>query len=177
MSGPPRAGLLRGVPHGALLDAGNASWTLEDPHHTLEVLAPVAVTTGVRDSRLWLEGGGAAVTWTPLGTGNVGIARWQKRLAELRPDVPFSLEMINVSRPRMFDFRRPEFWEAYKDVPAWVFAKFLRLAEEGEPYWAPQPPDGVAPNSPEHKAWAKTLEREDCERDLAYCRNELGLGA
>lgn len=162
---------------GALLDAGNAAWTLEDPHHAMEVLAPIAVTTGVRDSRIWLEGDGAAVMWVPLGKGNVDIARWRKRLAELRPDLPFSIEMINVPGPRMFDYRKPKFWDAYKDVPAWVFAGFLSLAEAGEPYQAPQPPAGAAPNSPAHREWAKTLEREDCERDLAYCRHELGLGA
>jgi sugar phosphate isomerase/epimerase len=162
---------------GALLDAGNAAWTLEDPHHTLEVLAPLAVTTGVRDSRIWLEGDGAAVMWVPLGEGNVDIARWQKRLAGLRPDLPFSLEIINVRGPRMFDYRKPEFWEAYKDVPAWVFAGFLNLAEKGKPYLAPAPPNGADPNSAAFKEWAKEQERRDVERDLAYCRKTLGLGA
>ncbi len=162
---------------GALLDSGNAAWTLEDPHHTLEILAPIAVTTGVRDSRIWLEDDGAAVMWVPLGKGNVDIARWQKRLAELRPDLPFSLEMINVPRPRLFAFSKPEFWESYRDVPAWVFATFLRRAESGESYQAPAPPTGAAADSPAYRAWARDLERGDVERDLAYCRNELGLGA
>ena len=150
---------------GALLDSGNASWTLEDPHHTLEILAPLAVTTGVRDSRIWSEGDGIAVMWVPLGEGNVDIARWQRRLAELRPDLPFSLEIINVPKPRMFDVRKPEFWQPYRDVPAWVFAKFLTLAEKGAPYQAPAGPGG------------KDQERRDVERDLAYCRETLGLGA
>ena len=162
---------------GALLDSGNASWTLEDPHHTMEVLAPIALTTGVRDSRIWLEGDGAKVMWVPLGKGNVDIARWQKRLAELRPDLPFSLEMINLPRSRPFEFRKPEFWKAYKDVPAWVFATFLRLAEEGKPYQAPAPPAGVSPDTDAYRRWARKLEREDVQRDLAYCREELGLGA
>jgi sugar phosphate isomerase/epimerase len=150
---------------GALLDAGNAAWTLEDPHHTMEVLAPLAVTTGVRDSRIWSEGEGVAVMWVPLGEGNVDIARWQRRLAELRPDLPFSLEIINVPKPRMFDTRKPEFWTAYRDVPAWVFAGFLNLAEKGAPYQPPAGPGG------------KDRERLDVERDLAYCRNQLNLGA
>lgn len=162
---------------GALLDSGNASWTLEDPHHTMEVLAPIALTTGVRDSRIWVEGDGAAVMWVPLGEGNVDIARWQKRLAELRPDLPFALEIINVPRPRMFDVRKPEFWESYRDVPAWVFMKFWKLAEEGGPYLAPAPPAGTEPNTDAFRSWAKEQERRDVERDLGYCRKQLGLGA
>ncbi|MEZ5363377.1 MAG: sugar phosphate isomerase/epimerase [Bryobacterales bacterium] len=162
---------------GALLDSGNAAWTLEDPHHTMEVLAPIAVTTGVRDSRIWMEGDGVAVMWVPLGEGNVDIARWQRRLAELRPDLPFSLEIINVPRPRMFDVRKTQFWDEYHDVPAWVYAQFLALAESGKPYQAPGPPAGVESGSDAAKAWAKEQERRDVERDLAYCRNQLGLGA
>ena len=162
---------------GALLDAGNAAWTLEDPHHAMEVLGPIAATTGVRDSRIWLEGDGAAVMWVPLGEGNVDIVGWQKRLAEIRPDLTFALEIINVRSPRMFNYRKPEFWNEYRDVPAWVFAGFLRLAEDGKPYQAPAPPEGAEPNSAALREWAKEQERKDVERDLAFCRNQLGLGA
>lgn len=157
---------------GALLDAGNAAWTLEDPLHTLETLAPLAVTTGVRDSAIWETETGAAVMWVPLGRGVVDIRRWYARLRELRPDLTFSLEMINVPRPRGFSYRTPEFWEAYRDVPAWVFVGFENLARRGRPYVAPQPPAGA-----DEKAWAAELERTDCENDLRFCREELGLGA
>ena len=61
---------------GTLLDAGNATWTLENPFHTLEVLAPLALTTGIRDSRIWMADGTVHVMWVPMGAGNVGIDRW-----------------------------------------------------------------------------------------------------
>ena len=157
---------------GALLDAGNASWTLEDPMHTLETLAPLAVTTGVRDSAVWEIETGAAVMWVPLGKGNVDMKKWFTRLSELRPDLTFALEMINVGGPRNFEYRKPEFWDAYRDVPAWVFADFQELARSGKPYQAPQPPSDA-----ERKAWAQELERTDCENDLRYCRETLGIGA
>ena len=35
---------------GACLDAGNPVWAIEDPHLTLETLAPYVVTSHVRDS-------------------------------------------------------------------------------------------------------------------------------
>lgn len=161
---------------GALLDAGNASWTLEDPLHTLETLAPYAVTTGVRDSRVWKTDDGAAVMWVPLGIGNVDMQRWFKRLSELRPDLTFSLEMINVPGPRLFDYAKPEFWEAYRDVPAWVFAKFVTLAESGGPYVAPRAPVSRDENRQAYDTWNAELQRLDAERDLEYCRQVLGLG-
>ncbi len=161
---------------GALLDAGNAAWTLEDPLHALEVLAPYAVTTGVRDSRIWKTDDGAAVMWVPLGAGNVGIQRWFERLRELRPDLTFSLEMINVPGPRLFEYAKPQFWDEYRDVPAWVFAQFVMLAERGGPYIAPQAPVSPKENKEAFDAWNAELQRVDAERDLQYCREVLGLG-
>jgi len=161
---------------GALLDSGNAAWTLEDPLHTLETLAPIAVTSGIRDSRIWSVPEGANVMWVPFGKGNIGIRKFAARFQELRPDLTFALEMINVGAPRTFPHRRPEFWEAYRDVPAWVFAGFEKLASEGESYQAPQPPAGVQPKTDAHAAWARELERADAEADLRFCREELGFG-
>ncbi len=161
---------------GALLDAGNASWTLEDPLHTLETLAPYAVTTGVRDSRVWRTDDGAAVMWVPLGIGNVDIQRWFARMRELRPDLTFALEMINVPGPRLFDYAKPEFWEDYRDVPAWVFAKFVMLAESGGPYAAPRAPMSRDDDRAGFDAWNVALQRLEAERDLEYCRQVLGIG-
>jgi len=162
---------------GALVDAGNAAWTLEDPVHTLETLAPYALTSGVRDSRIWETEEGASVMWVPFGKGNVGIERWKQRLSELRPDLTFELEIINLRTPRVFAYRKPEFWETYRDVPAWVFAGFEKLAREGRPYTeAPQPPAGVAPRSDAFNRWAAEQERRDVEADLAFSREKLGLG-
>lgn len=147
---------------GALLDAGNATWTLEDPLHTLEVLAPYALTTGIRDSRIWLDGDGVHVMWVPLGQGNIGIDRWAARFRELRPDLAFSLEMINLRSSRRFAVREPGFWEHYRDVPAWVYEKFMHLARNGEAYEAPAG-DPVE------------LERREVAADLAYARELLGM--
>ena len=147
---------------GTLLDSGNATWTLEDPHHTLEVLAPLALTTGIRDSRIWIDAGAVHVMWVPMGQGNVGIDRWARRFAELRPDLAFSLEVINLRTPRKFAVRDRAFWERYRDVPAWVYERFMSLARVGTPY---SPPAGDPVE----------LEREEVSADLAYSRQLLGL--
>ena len=147
---------------GALLDSGNAAWTLEDPHHTLEVLAPCALTTGIRDSRIWQDGDGINVMWTPMGEGNVDIDRWARRFGELRPDLPFSLESINTPSPRKFAVHDPQFWEHYRDVPTWVYAGFAARARRGEPYAAP----GGDPVE---------RQRLDVAADMAYSRKLLDL--
>lgn len=147
---------------GALLDAGNATWTMEDPHHTLEVLAPLALTTGIRDSRIWMEDGTVHVMWVPMGQGNVGMDRWARRFGELRPDLAFSLEIINLRSARGFAVSDHAFWEDYRDVPAWVYERFLALARAGEPY----EPAGGDPVQ---------LERLEVTADMAYTRKLLGL--
>lgn len=159
---------------GALIDAGNAAWTLEDPHHTLETLAPYALASGVRDSAIWLTGKGADVMWVPLGDGNVDIAAWARRYVELCPGKAFSLEIINVRSPRSFEFLDAAFWDAYRDVPAWVFAGFLSRARQGSAYTkVPAGPQGEAQDSPAFRQFLAEQERRDVERDVVFARKLL----
>ena len=51
---------------------GNPVWTVEDPHLTLDTLAPY-VTSHMRDSALWKTPEGIAVRWTRMGEGNMGM--------------------------------------------------------------------------------------------------------
>jgi sugar phosphate isomerase/epimerase len=162
---------------GALVDAGNAAWTLEDPLHTLETLAPYALTTGVRDSAIWETETGAVVQWVPFGEGNIGIRRWAERFKELCPNTTFELEIINLRSPREFAYWKPEFWKDYRDVPAHVFAGFERIARTGKPYEKlPSGPAGADPKSPEFKQFLVDQERRDVEHDIGFCKQELGLG-
>ncbi len=117
---------------GACIDSGNAAWALEDPHAVLERLAPYALTSHMRDSALWLSPEGIVVEWTRLGDGTVDIARYVREYADLCAGRAISIEVI-TNRQRPFNFRDPEFWEAYPAMPAADFARFLTLAEKGEP--------------------------------------------
>ncbi len=163
---------------GALIDPGNATWTLEDPLHTLETLAPYCVTTGVRDSAIWEVPSGAASQWVTMGEGNVNIARWAKRFTELCPGKPFSLEIINLRTPRVFNYREPDFWKRYRDVPAWVFAGFENLAHAGVEYSnVPPGPAGAASDSPEFKQFLIDQERRDIEQAVQYSKEVLRIGA
>ena len=151
---------------GACLDSGNPCWTLEDPHVTLEALRPYVLTSHVRDSAVWQTPHGAAVTWVRMGEGNVGIADYVRKYAAACPGRALSLESI-VFGPKMFDYREPKFWDAYRDIPAWNFEQFVALAEHGKPQ----------PDRPWDRPDAAAREREDLEASLAFTKKILNSPA
>ena len=121
---------------GSCLDSGNPLWTIEDPHLTLEMLAPYVLTSHVRDTAVWNTPQGIAVAWTRMGEGNIGIEDYVREYAAKCPGRALSLEII-VTGPRFFNYRDPKFWDAYRKTPAWEFARFLSLADKGTPREAP----------------------------------------
>ena len=151
---------------GACLDSGNPLWTLEDPHLTLETLSPYVLTSHVRDSAVWREKDRVAVQWVRMGEGNIGIREYARKYRELCPGRAFSLEVI-VTQPRTFAYGDPKFWDAYRNTPAWEFARFLALADKGQPR-PPRP-------APASKEAGVTREREDLEASIRFVHDELGI--
>jgi len=147
---------------GAVIDSGNPLWVLEDPHVTLETLAPYALTSHVRDSAVWRTPEGVAVAWTRMGEGNVGIDDWVRKYRTLCRGKAISLEII-VTGARNFPIFDPKFWDAYRAVPAWELARFLALADKGKPL--------TVPPVPKEEAAAK--ERADLEASAAYVKRLL----
>jgi sugar phosphate isomerase/epimerase len=151
---------------GACLDSGNPAWTLEDPHVTLEALHPYVLTSHVRDSAVWRVPEGIAVAWVRMGEGNVDIDSYCRKYAELCPGRALSMESI-VTGPRVFATRDAKFWEAYRDIPAWDYERFLEVAERGQARPAPaRPADAEA---------GRRREREDLEASLDHTRKVFGL--
>jgi sugar phosphate isomerase/epimerase len=143
---------------GVCLDSGNPLWTIEDPHLTLETLHPYVLTSHVRDTAVWAVPEGAAVAWTRMGEGNIGIDSYVQKYRQLCAGKALSLEII-VTGPRIFPYRKPEFWERYRRTPAWEFERFAALVEDGKPRPAP-----AAAKDPAQ------LQREDLEASLAYTK-------
>ena len=141
---------------GACLDSGNPLWTIEDPHLTLETLAPYVLTSHVRDTALWRVPEGVAVQWVRMGDGNVNIQDYVKKYLESCPGRALSLEII-VTQPRIFRIYEPAFWQSYRRTPAWEFARFLALAERGSPRPA---------SPPVPKERAAEAERADLEASI-----------
>jgi sugar phosphate isomerase/epimerase len=148
---------------GAVIDSGNPVWALEDPHLTLETLAPYILTSHVRDSYLWKTPEGVAVQWTAMGEGNVDIAKWVARYRELCPGKALSMEIIVIPQ-RKFQVFDAKFWEAYRDTPAWEFSRFLAWAEKGSP--RPDPPKL-------DKDAALAKERRDLEISIDFTKKLL----
>lgn len=147
---------------GAVVDSGNPLWALEDPHVTLDELAPYALTSHVRDSAVWRTENGIAVAWTRMGEGNLAISGWVRKFRELCPGKAVSLEII-VTQPRTFPIYDPKFWDAYRNVPAWNLARFLAIAESGKPLSVPAVP----------KEQAALKEREDLEASAVFTKQLL----
>jgi len=150
---------------GVCLDSGNPLWALEDPHLTLETLYPYVLTTHCRDTAVWRVPEGAAVAWVRMGDGNVGITEYIAKLRRLRPDLPVTLEII-VTNARVFPYLDQKFWEPYRNQPAWEFARFLKIAEQGHPREPLPPLRGDA---------AQARERADLEASLIFTRNILNV--
>jgi sugar phosphate isomerase/epimerase len=149
---------------GACIDSGNPLWTIEDPHLTLETLSPFVLTSHLRDSAVWRVPEGAAVAWVRMGEGNVGIDDYVRKYAALCSGRALSIESI-VTGPRVFAFREPKFWEAYRNTPAWEFERFLEIADRGKPL--PPQPRIADPEA------ARRKEREDFEASLEYLKRLL----
>ncbi len=150
---------------GACLDSGNPLWTIEDPHLTLETLAPYVLTSHIRDTAVWRIPEGAAVQWTRMGDGNVGIGDYVRRYAQLCPGRAISLEII-VTGPRKFPYLDPKFWDGYRHSPAWEFSRFLKLVDSGTPHPPP-------PSVPKEQIGAQ--QREDLEASMRWTRELLKL--
>ena len=129
---------------GACVDTGNAMWTIEDPHVTVETLAPYALTSHFRDSYVFNSPQGIASQWTRMGDGNIGIEEIIKTYVAKCPGKAVSLEVIVQGSWRLFNYRDPAAWELFQSVPASGFARFLALAEKGVPKELPPPGQGRA---------------------------------
>ncbi len=163
---------------GACIDTGNPLWAGESPFVTLEHLAPYVVTSHIRDTAVWPHKKGAAVQWVAMGDGNIGIREWAAKFKELCPNVPFSLEIITASAPRVLDYLDEDsaYWKTYPDTPAREFARFEKLVRCGEPFIGASLTVAGRDVPPEYQAALAAQQRIDLERSIAFCKQELGVG-
>ena len=127
---------------GVCLDSGNPVWMLEDPHMTLEMLVPYALTSHVRDSAVWLAPDGINVRWVNMGEGNVDIDGWIRKFVQAKPGLPIVFENLVSGRPRVHAINDPTFWDNWRKMPAWEFSRFRAIAERGTPKLATPLPAG-----------------------------------
>jgi 3-oxoisoapionate decarboxylase len=155
---------------GANMDSGNATWTMEDPLASLETLAPYVLTTSLRDSAIWESTNGATVQWTAMGAGTVDLKTYFSRFAEICPGVPVHIETISGFN-RELPYLKDEFWKPWPKARARDFARFVALAKKGRPRdpWK-------APEGKDRKLAEQEYQRDEIEKSLRFCKEELGLG-
>ncbi|MEM8485849.1 MAG: sugar phosphate isomerase/epimerase [Bacteroidota bacterium] len=155
---------------GATLDSGNATWTLEDPQTNLEILAPYAVCTGIRDSMLWKAGNGVAVQWMAVGEGLTDWHAYMDAYATLCPNAPVQLEIIS-GFARSFNVDTDDFWPPYRDIRAVEYSRWLSMANRG--YRVPP----FTPAEGEDRQLAtQQYQMAELERSVRYSKDVLGLG-
>lgn len=164
---------------GACIDSGNPVWAMEDPHVTLEALAPYAVTSHVRDSLVYKVPEGIGVQWVRMGEGNVDIAGWVRKYVQLCPGRAIDLEVI-VGGTRVHRISDPKYWDGYRNVRAHEFVRFLALAEKGTPpppAAAPAKGQGGAPGrgqmDPAQREQMAARQRTDLESSFRACQEML----
>lgn len=155
---------------GANLDSGNAVWTMEDPLASLEILAPYALTTSLRDSAVWESAAGATVQWTAMGEGDLDLKAYFRRFAQLCPQVPVHIETISGFNYEIA-YLKQEFWTPWPQMRAAELARFVALAKRGRPRPTFSPPAGVDRAKAE-----QDYQRGELERSIRYCKETLGLG-
>ncbi len=155
---------------GANMDSGNATWTMEDPLVSLEILGPYVLTTSLRDSAIWESTNGATVQWTAMGDGTIDLKRYFERFAELCPGVPVHIETISGFN-RELEYLKPEFWKVWPKAKAADLARFVALARKGKPRdtWK-------ASAGQDRKLAEQAYQKSEIERSLRYCKETLGLG-
>lgn len=161
---------------GCCLDTGNPMRVLEDPMLTLELLAPYAVTSHIRDSVVYTHPRGAAFQWVALGDGSIDYKKFTRRCAQLCPGVPMQMEVITGRPPTVLPFLEEPYWKKFPRKTAADFARFLKLVKEGHPFMGHMViADG--PNQPEaYREALREQQRVDVERSFKYAREQLGIG-
>jgi 3-oxoisoapionate decarboxylase len=146
---------------GANMDSGNATWTMEDPITSLEILGPYVLTTSLRDSMIWETPKGAQSQWVAMGDGCVDLVAYFDLFEKLCPGVPVHIETMAYGRE--LAYLNPDFMKVWSKYPAAEFTRFLALAKKGQ---------AVKAGPSENPDYQKEL----LERSLTYCKTVLGLG-
>ena len=149
---------------GAMLDPGNAVWTMEDPMQQVRTLAPHVVCMSVRDYMVWPSAEGATFQWTAIGDGLMDVDAYMGHLQSVCPDVPVFVETISNSQ-RPIPFLTDDWWTAFPTLKAAEITDFLQLLRRGAALNVERPPAGMT-----KKAFDQQHQRREFEKSVARLR-------
>jgi sugar phosphate isomerase/epimerase len=153
---------------GVSLDTGNNLSVLDDPHETVEKLAPYTFNTHFKDMGVEETPTGFNLSEVPLGEGMLDLTRMVRVIRASRPEVRFSLEMITRD-PLHVPCLTGKYWSTFTDVGGGVLARALTEIRANTPR-APLPRIGGLSDERRY-----ALELELVNRSIDYARTRLGL--
>ena len=146
---------------GVCVDTGNSMTLLEDPMEVVEALAPMAITTHLKDMGVEEYDRGFRIAEVPLGAGALELTRMVRTLRKANPEVPLNLEMITrdpLNVPCLDD----RYWATFPDLPARHLARALSHVRAHPPK---QPLPRISPLPPQERLKAEDENIRGC---LAY---------
>jgi 3-oxoisoapionate decarboxylase len=151
---------------GVCLDLGNNMALLEQPARTVELLAPLALTTHVKDMGVEEYKDGFLLSEVPLGTGLLDLPALVGSIRRIHPSIRLNLEMITRD-PLRIPCLTPKYWATLDDVPGRTLAEMLALVR-ARPAKPPLPRISVLSKS-------EQIAREDehVRKCLEYAREKL----
>jgi len=151
---------------GVLVDTGNSISLLEDPIATAEAYAPYAMSTHIKDMGVEEYPDGFLLSEAPLGEGFLDMARILQILAQAKPGLRFTLEMITRD-PLQIPCLTPKYWATMPETPARDLAAMLGLVRRN---LSKKPLRRITGLSREQQV---EYEDRNVRRCLAYSRNTL----
>lgn len=121
------AQLIKGISSewvGVTLDFGNSIALIEQPEHTLRLLAPYVFSTHVKDMAVTPYSEGFQLSEVPLGEGLIDLKKIVNTCRNHDPSITFNLEMI-TRNPLLIPCLTPDYWTTLEHVPASELAEML----------------------------------------------------
>ncbi len=155
---------------GATIDFGNNLALMEDPNEVIDILAPYAFSTHIKDMGLKEYEEGFLLSEVPLGKGIVDLESAVEKCKKYNSDIRFSLEMITRD-PLEIPCLTKGYWATFPEAPASVMLEMLKLVKGHE---FPSDLPKVSHLTGEEKL---ELEEKNILKCLAYSKEALKIGA
>ncbi|MBK8093280.1 MAG: TIM barrel protein [Verrucomicrobiaceae bacterium] len=152
---------------GACIDTGNNLALLEEPLAVVELLAPYAVTTHIKDMAVQECAEGFLLSEVPLGQGILDLPRLLQIIDAANPQVVHHLEMITRD-PLTIPCLTEGYWATFPEKPATELVKSLAMVRSKKAEKLPHISD-------KSKEAALAVEEENIEKCLQYASERLGF--
>ena len=153
---------------GVCLDTGNNISLLDDPMATVEILAPYALTSHVKDMSVAPYPDGFLLSEMPLGEGLLDMRRIVDTIRSARPETRITLEMITRD-PLEVPCLTDRYWVTFPDRSGSYLARTLRMVRDRQDHGPLPVVKDLA-----HDAQLR-LEDDNVKLCLNYAREHLGL--